>query len=43
MSERVLLTGATSGIGRAVARALAQRGDRIVLASRSGGCSLASP
>ena len=35
MSERVLLTGATSGIGRAVARALAQRGDRIVLASRS--------
>lgn len=35
MSERVLLTGATSGIGRAVARALAGRGDRLVLASRS--------
>jgi decaprenylphospho-beta-D-erythro-pentofuranosid-2-ulose 2-reductase len=33
--NRVLLVGATSGIGRALARALARRGYEIVLASRS--------
>ncbi|MGR6318433.1 SDR family NAD(P)-dependent oxidoreductase [Micromonospora soli] len=35
MSRTVVITGATSGIGRAVARELAGRGDRLVLAARS--------
>jgi len=33
-SRRVLLTGATGGIGHAIARALAQRGARLVLTGR---------
>jgi short-subunit dehydrogenase len=32
--KRVLLTGATGGLGRAMARALAERGARLVLSSR---------
>ncbi len=35
MSASVVLTGATGGIGRAIARALVARGDRVVLVSRS--------
>lgn len=35
MSASVLLTGATGGIGRAIAQALVARGDRVVLVSRS--------
>jgi short-subunit dehydrogenase len=35
MSVSVVLTGATGGIGRAIARAFVERGDRIVLVSRS--------
>ncbi|BBH70781.1 short-chain dehydrogenase [Actinoplanes sp. OR16] len=36
MSEVVLITGASSGIGRATAMAYAAKGARLVLASRSG-------
>jgi short-subunit dehydrogenase len=35
MRASVVLTGATGGIGRAIARALVARGDRVVLVSRS--------
>mgnify|MGYP003752553485 CR=1 FL=1 len=35
MSASVVLTGATGGIGRAIARALVARGDRVVLVARS--------
>jgi short-subunit dehydrogenase len=35
MSLSVVLTGATGGIGRAIAQALIARGDRVVLVSRS--------
>ncbi|MFI7606147.1 SDR family NAD(P)-dependent oxidoreductase [Micromonospora sp. NPDC049366] len=35
MSRVVVLVGATSGIGRAAARAFAERGDRLVLAARA--------
>lgn len=35
MTASVVLTGATGGIGRAIARALVERGDRVVLVSRS--------
>ena len=34
--KRVLLTGATGGIGRAIAGALATRGGAVVLSSRKG-------
>ena len=32
--KRILLTGATGGIGRAIASALAERGGTLVLSSR---------
>ncbi|WCN83529.1 SDR family NAD(P)-dependent oxidoreductase [Micromonospora sp. LH3U1] len=35
MSRVVVIVGATSGIGRATARAFAERGDRLVLAARA--------
>ncbi|MBM0237823.1 SDR family NAD(P)-dependent oxidoreductase, partial [Micromonospora sp. ATA32] len=35
MSRVVVVSGATSGIGRACARAFAGRGNRLVLAARS--------
>ncbi|MGW3810315.1 SDR family NAD(P)-dependent oxidoreductase [Micromonospora sp. NPDC005113] len=35
MSRVVVIAGATSGIGRATARAFAERGDRLVLAARA--------
>jgi short-subunit dehydrogenase len=34
--QRALLTGATGGLGRAIARAFAERGARLVLSSRKG-------
>ncbi|MGC4810837.1 SDR family NAD(P)-dependent oxidoreductase [Micromonospora sp. DT228] len=35
MSRVVVVVGASSGIGRATARAFAERGDRLVLAARA--------
>ena len=36
MAKTVVITGASSGIGAAVATQLAARGDRVVLAARRG-------